>query len=99
MLDFYTIDDNQVKPGFPENAGLVFAGQLDEKIFSSLQQKGIIAKRFDYYTDFRLDTVLIKEIYQNISNKGLQMDTDVKSLVQILDIANNKQSGLIAYSD
>ena len=55
MLDFYTIDDNQVKPGFPENAGLVFA--------------------------------------------GLQMDTDVKSLVQILDIANNKQSGLIAYSD
>lgn len=58
MLDFFTIDDNQPKPDFPEKAGLDFAGQLDEKTFFSLQQKGIIAKEFDYYTDFRLDTAL-----------------------------------------
>ncbi|WP_220699600.1 hypothetical protein [Sphingobacterium siyangense] len=99
MLDFYIIDDKQVKPDFPEKAGLVFAGQLDEKAFSSLQRKGIIATRFDYYTDFRLDTALIKQIEQIILNKGLQMDTDINSFIQILDIASNKQSGLIAYSD
>ncbi|MDR3010969.1 MAG: hypothetical protein LBV59_23785 [Sphingobacterium sp.] len=99
MLDFYTIDDKQPKPDFPEKAGLVFAGQLDEKTFCNLQQKGIIAKRFDYYTDFRLDTALIKQMQQIILSKGLHMDTDIKSLSQILDIANTKQSGLIAYSD
>ncbi|WP_312747117.1 hypothetical protein [Sphingobacterium multivorum] len=99
MLDFYIIDDKQPKPDFPEKAGLVFAGPLDEKTFSSLQQKGIIAKRFDYYSDFRLDSVLIKQMQQIILSKELQMDTDIKSLTQILDIANNKQSGLIAYSD
>ena len=99
MLDFYTIHDKQPKPDFPEKSGLVFAGQLDEKTFYILQQKGIIAKRFDYYTDFRLDTTLIKQMQQIISSKGLHMDTDIKSLTQILDIANTKQSGLIAYSD
>ncbi|MBB1643639.1 hypothetical protein [Sphingobacterium sp. UME9] len=99
MLDFYIIDDKQVKPDFPEKAGLVFAGQLDEKTFSSLQQKGIIATQFDYYTDFRLNTALIKQIQQIILDKGFQMDTDIKSFTQILDIASNKQSGLIAYSD
>ncbi|WP_293908020.1 hypothetical protein [Sphingobacterium sp. UBA5670] len=99
MLDFFTIDDNQPKPDFPEKAGLNFAGQLDEKTFFSLQQKGIIAKEFDYYTDFRLDTALIKQMQQIILSKGLHMDTDVKSLTQILDIANTNRSGLIAYSD
>ncbi|WP_333574941.1 hypothetical protein [Sphingobacterium sp.] len=99
MLDFYIIDDKQVKPDFPEKAGLVFAGQLDEKTFSNLRQKGIIATRFDYYTDFRLDTALIKQIQQIILNKERQIDIDIKSFIQILDIASNKQSGLIAYSD
>jgi hypothetical protein len=72
---------------------------LTKKTFSSLQQKGIIAKRFDYYADFRLDTALIKQIQQIILKKGLQMDTDLKSFFQILDIAAEKQRGLIAYSD
>lgn len=40
--------------------------------------KGIIDKRFDYYSDFRLGTVLIKQIRQNILQKQLQADTDVK---------------------
>ncbi|MGE8426255.1 MAG: hypothetical protein ACN6O7_00195 [Sphingobacterium sp.] len=99
MLDFYIIDDKQPKPDFPEKAGLVFAGQLDEKTFSSLQQKGIIAKQFDYYSDFRLDTALIKQIQEIIEVKWLKIDTDVKSLIAIISIANNRQSGLIAYSD
>jgi hypothetical protein len=45
MLDFYTIDDKQLKPDFPEKAGLVFAGQLDEK---NLQQPS--AKRHNSQT-------------------------------------------------
>lgn len=39
MLDFYIIDDKKVKPDFPEKAGLVFAGQLDEKNFQQPSAK------------------------------------------------------------
>ncbi|WP_293884570.1 hypothetical protein [Sphingobacterium sp. UBA1498] len=99
MLDFYTIADYQMKPDFPEKIGLEFAGQLDFKTLNRLQQKGIIAQQFDYHTDFRLDTVMTKQTLQLISDKRLEMDADVKRLTPILDLANSKQSGLVAYSD
>jgi hypothetical protein len=99
MLDFYIIKDNQSKPGYPGQAGLEFVGGLDDKTFDNLQNKGIIDSRFDYYSDFRLGTDLIKQIRQNILQKQLQADDDVKMLIQLFDAADMHQSGLIAYGD
>lgn len=99
MLDFYIIKDDQSKPNYPEKAGLEFVGGLDDKTFDNLQNKGIIDRRFDYYSDFRLGTVLIKQIRQNILQKQLLADDDVKMLIQLFDAADMQQSGLIAYGD
>lgn len=46
MLDFYIIQDDQVKPNYPEKLELELVGGLDEKSVASLQNKGIIDKRF-----------------------------------------------------
>jgi hypothetical protein len=99
MLDFYIIKDDQVKPNYPEKLGLEFVGGLDDKTFDNLQNKGIIDRRFDYYSDFRLGTLLIKQIRQNILQKQLQADNDVKKLTQLFDTAHKKQCGLIAYGE
>lgn len=99
MLDFYIINDNQSKPSYPEEIGLDFVDALDDKTFNNLQDKGVLDKRFDYYSDFRLGTILIKQIRQNILQKKIQVDEDVKKLLQLFDAADTKQSGLIAYCD
>nr|WP_294779719.1 hypothetical protein [uncultured Flavobacterium sp.] len=99
MLDFYTIKDDQPNPLYPEQEGLEFVGGLDVKTFENLQSKGIIDKRFDYYSDFRLGTVLIKQMQQNILQKHIQADLDVKKLIFLFDVADRQQSGLIAYGD
>ena len=99
MLDFYIIGDAQAKPSYPEQLGLEFIGKLDCKTFDNLQNKGIIDRRFDFYSDFRLEILLIKQIRQTILEKQLQSDIDVKKLIQLFDIADKKQSGLVAYGD
>jgi hypothetical protein len=99
MLDFYFIDDHQANPGPPIQGRLEFIGGLDELTFQNLQDKKIIDKRFDYYSRFRLATVLIKQIRQNILNTKMQDDIDVKKLLCLLDAAEQKQCGLIAYGD
>jgi len=99
MLDFYTIKDDQAKPNHPEQLGLEFVGGLDDKTFDNLQNKEIIDRRFDFYSDFRLGTLLIKQIRQTILQKQLQVDIDVKKLTQLFDAADKNQSGLIAYGD
>lgn len=99
MLDFYIIKDDQAKPNYPKKLELEFVGGLDEKTFNNLQNKGIINRRFDYYSDFRLGTLLIKQIRQTITQKQLQADNDVKKLTHLFDTADKKQSGLIAYGD
>lgn len=99
MLDFYIIRDVQSKPGYPEQAGLEFAGGLDDKTFDNLQKKGIIDTRFDYYSDFRLGTTLIKQIRQTILQRKLTEDPDVKNLLDIFEKADKAESGLIAYGD
>ncbi len=99
MLNFYIIKDDQAKPNYPEQLGLEFVGGLDDNTFDNLHNKGIIDKRFDYYSDFRLETVQIKQIRQTIIQKQLQADDGVKKLTQLFDTADKKQSGLIAYGD
>lgn len=66
MLDFYLIDDLQAKPNYPDPKDLKFVGGLDNQTFKRLKDKKIIADRFDYYSDFRWDTTLIKQISKTI---------------------------------
>lgn len=99
MLDFYIINDEQSSPGYPENQGFHSIGGLSNKIFESLQIKGLIDERFDYYCDFRWGSSLIKQMRQNILKKQLQRDDDVKALMKLLDAAIIMQCGLIAYAD
>lgn len=99
MLDFYIIGDAQAKPSYPEQLRLEFIGKLDCKTFDNLQNKGIIDRRFDFYSDFRLEIFLIRQIRQTILEKQLQSDIDVKKLIQLFDIADKKQSRLVAYGD
>jgi hypothetical protein len=99
MLDFYFIKDDQIDPSHPGELGLEFAGGLDIKIVARLQQKGVIDQLYDYSSDFRLGTLLIKQIRQIISQKSLQADSDVKELMQLFDLADRTQSGLIVFGD
>lgn len=99
MLDFYVIKDEQTKPNSPGQIGLQFAGGLDDETFGRLKSKSIIDDRFDYYSDFRWGTSVIKQINEKIMNRHLHADTDVKALLQIIQLADKNQSGLIAYAD
>lgn len=99
MLDFYILKDEQALPNYPEQIDLEFVGGLDNKTFYNLQNNGIFDKRFDYYSDFRLGTTLIKQIREIILQKQLQADPDVKMLTQLFDTADKKRSGLIAFGD
>ena len=97
MLEFYLINHDQVKPNSPQEKKHV--GGLDDHTFENLKRKGIIDTRFDYYSDFRWGTAIIKQIHERIWQKQIQSDTDVKELRKLLDIADKEQSGLIAYGD
>jgi len=99
MLDFYTIHDDQAAPNHPMQLGLEFVGGLDHRTFENLQRVGIIDRRFDYYSDFRLGTALIKQIRQAILQRQLQANSDVKMLTQLFDATDKNQSGLIAFGD
>ncbi|WP_430406352.1 hypothetical protein [Fluviicola sp.] len=98
MLDFYFIADDQTKPNNPDRA-LELAGSLDAKTFDNLIQKGMIDSSFDYYSDFRWSEMLVKQIRQAIETKQMYSDTDVKKLLELIDSALSKQSGLMAYGD
>jgi hypothetical protein len=97
MLIFYLINDDHVKPNTPQEKKHV--GGLDDQTFENLKRKGIIDTRFDYYSDFRWGTAIIKQILEKISQKQIQSDNDVKELLKLLNIAEKEQSGLIAYCD
>jgi hypothetical protein len=99
MLDFYIIEDDKAKPSTLGQHNLTYAGGLDDKTFDNLQRKGIIGDRFDYYSNFRWGTQLIEQMRQTIQKKKMEKDSDVQTLVTLLDIAGRQNSGLIAYGD
>jgi len=99
MLDFYLIADDQPRPKDPGKSMLVYAGGLEDDTFHNLQKKGVIDERFDYYSDFRWGTELIEQIKQSIWKKNLERDTDVQKLMELLHIAEENGSGLMAYGD
>lgn len=94
MLDFYFIKDTQPQPDTPD--GLEFAGALDDKAFTNLQKKSIIDNRLDYCGDFRWTTTDLKQIHQKSTPLH---DTDVAQLLHIIILAENKQTGLMAFGD
>ncbi|WP_341902236.1 hypothetical protein [Fluviicola taffensis] len=59
----------------------------------------MIDGRFDYYSDFRWGETLLKQMLQTIEDKQWYSDTDVKKLLELIDSALSKQSGLMAYGD
>lgn len=97
MLHLYTIPDDQPKPD-KANA-LPSAGELDETIVENLQQKGIIADRFDVYATFRWGTDLIQQMRQTIQKKNMSHDADVQQLVKLFAIAEKNNCGLMCYGD
>lgn len=99
MLDFYLIKEEQRRPDYPAQAGLIYAGGLDKKTFSNLQHKGIIGAQFDFYSDFRLGADVVKQMQQRILEQQLQADSDIQQLLPLLDLAVMKRCGLMAYGD
>lgn len=97
MLDFYLIHDEQIMPESPSD--LEFIGNLDEKTFQNLKTKKIIPDNYDCFSDFRWNITVIKQIFEHCIKQELQKDTDIQQLKQILSIAENRKSGLIAFAD
>ncbi|MBB6500688.1 hypothetical protein [Pedobacter cryoconitis] len=99
MLDFYLIPDHQRQPGYPEEVELELAGELDYKTFGNLQKSGIIGSNYDYYTDFRWDTDIIKQICHKINLNQRLHHGDIENLLAILNKARSLNMGLLAYAD
>ncbi|WP_271784735.1 hypothetical protein [Aquimarina algiphila] len=98
MLDFYLIKDDQPKPSYPELIDLEFIIGLDLVTFKSLIKKQLIDSRFDYYSDFRWDESLIKQIELKIS-RIQKFDSATKKLEQIIKKAIDKNCDIITYCD
>jgi hypothetical protein len=99
MLYFYLIQDDQSKPNYPEQAKLEMAGGLDYESYEDLILKGLIDKRFDYHSDFRWGTAMIRQIMEKIAQGGFKTDFKVKKFYELINMAFNKKSGLVAYCD
>jgi hypothetical protein len=95
MLDFYLIDDSVSKPLYREKIGLEFVGGINEKDFELYQSLGLIDKRYDYYSDFRLNSSTVKTMYKDLREKKLESINLAVMLCKAID----KNSGLIAYCD
>lgn len=98
MLDFYLLADDKNVLGYSEETGAKLVGHMDDQTFERLKVKNIIPERFDYYSDFRWDRSLIRQISENIPEKWLN-DIDIKQLTQLLDLAKAHDSGLMAVVD
>ncbi|GAB5564132.1 MAG: hypothetical protein Wins2KO_11950 [Winogradskyella sp.] len=96
MLDFYLINDEQSKPNYPEQLNLEFVSGNDYEAYERLLTKGVIDQRFDFYSDFRWSSHMIKKLFNKTKEK---QDSDFTILNNILRKAMDKNSGLVAYSD
>lgn len=97
MLDFYLIKDEQITPNSPNE--LESIGAIVNTVFHNLKTKGFIDNCYDYYSDFRWNTKKINQIRQNSQKHQNLEDTDLIQLFQILDMAEKKKSGIVAFGD
>lgn len=98
MLDFYLLADDQPMPDYPKEGEVKLIGSIDDRVFERLKVKKIIPERFDYYADFRWDSALTEQIKGNIL-KHANGDGDLQPLLEMLDIAQAHDSGLVAFAD
>lgn len=105
MLDFYKIPDETSKPDWPEKINLEWVDGLELNDFDDLKNKGLIAERFDFWTDFRWNRKSTLELYDLILKKYPELREDkltiksVNKLFNIVDNAVKENIGLIAYCD
>jgi len=98
MLDFYLIPSHLPShPGDPSS--LQHAGELNDQVYSRLQQKKLIEERYDYYSDFRWNGEHVRQKLQLIREQEMAQDPGVKKLLQILLLAEKAGYGLVAYGD
>ena len=97
VLDFYLISDSEGRPKPNELKNLDYAGGLESDIYDRLVRKRIIDSRFDYYSDFRWDSQLVKQI--EFKTKNSKTDSDIIKLNEIINEAIKKGFGLVAYGD
>lgn len=98
MLDFYLLSDDKNALSYPEEFEGKVVGNIDYQTFERLKGKKIIPEKFDYHSDFRWDTSLIRQIRGSIKKHALS-DNDLQGLVQLLDLAKANGRGLIAFTD
>lgn len=97
MLDFYIIPDSNRKPESNDLGELDYAGGLEFNVYERLIKKGVIDKRFGFYSDFRWRHTFINQIISEI--KADESDSDILKLSTIVNAAKRKDCGLIAYGD
>lgn len=99
MLDFYKIEDHEPKPHDPEKLGMGFARAIDLQAFDNLQKKGVIDRRYDFYSDFRWSSGIVLQIKKTIDRLNLGADSDCVMLMKILGKLKTTGWGLLAYGD
>lgn len=97
MMDFYLIKDSEPIPNFPDD-DLQFLGYLDLKTFNRLQKIGLISNRYDFYSDFRWSTDILKQVENQILNSSSD-NSDIKKIKEIITNALEKNCGILAYCD
>jgi len=98
MLDFYLISDNEPTPKPDKVDGLEYLGGLEEGIYIRLIKKGIIDKKYDYYSDFRWTSKDVKLITENLKNKS-NSDSDINTFKTITEKVIKSKFGIITLCD
>ncbi|QCK15806.1 hypothetical protein [Mangrovivirga cuniculi] len=97
MLEFYKIADSENRNNQNHLKDSMFAGEIEHDVFNRLVKKGIIDKRFDYFTDFRWGSDVIKQIKNKLTN--FENDSDIIILARIVNVIKEDDYGLIGYCD
>lgn len=98
MLDFYLISDNEPIPKPDKLDKLEYLGGLNEDVYSRLIKKGIIEKRFDYYSDFHWTSKDVKQIVERFKNISSH-DSDIRMLKKLTEKAVKSSYGIITLCD
>ncbi len=90
MLDLYLMTNKETKQHL---------GGLEEDLFESLKQKGIINSKYDYYKDFIWRLEEVHQMQKNIHLKGLENNPEVAQLLTILFKASAVNASIVAEAD
>lgn len=92
MLDFYIIDDQAATPKFPDKKNYI--GGIDFNNYQDIIKKKYLDLRYDYYSDFRLSFIQIKEIKEKCDKDNYKY-----KFSKIIAKAFIQKKGIIAFCD